>query len=58
VSARPPFLARGIGEVVLRVRALEPMIAFYREMLGLELLKRFGDEAAFMRVADGFGGHT
>jgi catechol 2,3-dioxygenase len=58
VSARPPFSARGIGEVVLRVRALDSMVAFYRDVLGLELLKRFGDDVAFMRVADGFGGHT
>jgi catechol 2,3-dioxygenase-like lactoylglutathione lyase family enzyme len=53
-----PFGIRGVGEVVLRVRALDPMIAFYRDVLGLELLRRFGDDIAFLRVAPGFGGHT
>lgn len=58
MSSSLPFHARGVGEVVLRVRDLEPMIAFYHDVLGLELLKRFGDDIAFMRVADGYGGHV
>jgi catechol 2,3-dioxygenase-like lactoylglutathione lyase family enzyme len=55
---RCPFSARGVGEVVLRVRDLDTMIGFYRDVLGLELLKRFDDGIAFMKVADGSGGHT
>jgi catechol 2,3-dioxygenase len=55
---RHSFSARGVGEVVLRVRDLDAMIMFYRDILGLELLKRFDDDIAFMTVADGFGGHT
>jgi len=55
---RRPFSTRGVGEVVLRVRDLDAMIAFYRDVLGLELLKRFDDGIAFMKVADGFCGHT
>ncbi len=52
------FAARGLGEIVLRVRDLDGMIAFYRRVLGLELLRRLSDELAFLRVAEGFGGHT
>jgi catechol 2,3-dioxygenase-like lactoylglutathione lyase family enzyme len=53
-----PFAARGVGEIVLRVRNLDAMVAFYQKALGLDLLKRFGDDIAFLRVADGYGGHT
>lgn len=34
------------------------MVAFHRDALGLEVLRRFGGDIAFLRVADGFGGHT
>jgi hypothetical protein len=34
------------------------MIEFYRRVLGLELLRRISDDIAFLRIADGFGGHT
>jgi catechol 2,3-dioxygenase-like lactoylglutathione lyase family enzyme len=40
------------------VRDLDQMIAFYTRVLGLELLRRISDDIAFLRVADGFGGHT
>jgi catechol 2,3-dioxygenase-like lactoylglutathione lyase family enzyme len=53
-----PFAARGVGEIVLRVRDVGAMIGFYQKALGLDLLKRFGDDIAFLRVADGYGGHT
>jgi catechol 2,3-dioxygenase-like lactoylglutathione lyase family enzyme len=52
------FATRGLGEIVLRVRDLDGMITFYRRVLGLELLRRISDDIAFLRVADGFGGHT
>jgi catechol 2,3-dioxygenase-like lactoylglutathione lyase family enzyme len=55
---RVSFAPRGVGEIVLRVRDLDAMVAFYQRTLGLELLKRFGDEIAFLRVAEGYGGHT
>ena len=48
---------RGLGEVALRVSDLNRMQAFYEEVIGLELLRRF-DRAAFFRLGDGFGGHT
>ena len=52
------FTAKGVGEIVLRVRDLDGMIAFYRRALGLELLRRVSEDIAFLRVAEGFGGHT
>lgn len=47
-----------MGEIVLRVHDLDGMIAFYRGVLGLERLRRLCDDIAFLRVAEGFGGHT
>jgi catechol 2,3-dioxygenase len=48
---------KGLGEIALRVRDLDAMQRFYEQVIGLELLKRF-ENAAFFRLADGFGGHT
>jgi catechol 2,3-dioxygenase len=48
---------RGLGEVALRVEDLDGMQRFYKDIIGLELLRRF-ENAAFFRLADGFGGHT
>jgi catechol-2,3-dioxygenase len=48
---------RGLGEVALRVTDLDRMQAFYQDVIGLELLRRF-ERAAFFRLAEGFGGHT
>jgi len=53
------FRVRALGEVAIRVRAMAPMIAFYRDVIGLEVLR--GTEAdgiVFFRIADGFDGHT
>lgn len=49
---------KGLGEVVLRVKDLDKMQAFYPRVVGLELLQRFGDTHAFLKIADGYGGHT
>jgi len=48
---------KGLGEIALRVHDLDAMRRFYEHVIGLQLLKRF-DEAAFFKLADGFGGHT
>jgi catechol-2,3-dioxygenase len=48
---------KGLGEIALRVRDLNAMQRFYEQVIGLELLRRF-DNAAFFKLADGFGGHT
>jgi catechol 2,3-dioxygenase len=48
---------RGLGEVVLRVRDIPRAIEFYRDILGLSLLRAFDDRIAFLRVESGFEGH-
>lgn len=48
---------RGLGEIALRVRDLETMTAFYRDVVGLERMRSFS-QAVFFRLAEGYGGHT
>jgi catechol 2,3-dioxygenase-like lactoylglutathione lyase family enzyme len=48
---------KGLGEIALRVEDLDLMQRFYEEVIGLELLERF-ENAAFLKLADGYGGHT
>lgn len=48
---------RALGEVALRVNRLDAMQAFYGDVVGLELMRRF-EHAAFFRIAEGYGGHT
>jgi catechol 2,3-dioxygenase len=55
--ARPAAAVKGLGEVALRVSDLDQMQRFYEVVIGLELLKRV-DNAAFFKIADGYGGHT
>ena len=54
----PPHRAvRALGEIALRVRDLDAMERFYRDVVGLEPMRRF-ESAAFFRIAEGYGGHT
>jgi catechol 2,3-dioxygenase len=48
----------GVGEVVVRVADLNRSIAFYRDVIGFEVIRVLHDSIAFMRVADGVEGHT
>jgi catechol-2,3-dioxygenase len=48
---------RGLGEVALRVNNLDAMQKFYGEVIGLPLMNRDSD-AAFFKIAEGYGGHT
>jgi len=48
---------KALGEIALRVIDLDALQKFYEETIGLELMKRFPN-AAFFRIAEGFGGHT
>lgn len=57
-DANRPFKVLGIGEIVLRVDDMEAMLAFYTGVLGLPLLRRFEDEVAFMKVAQGVAGQV
>jgi catechol 2,3-dioxygenase len=53
----PTRRIKGLGGIALRVADLDAMQRSYREVVGLELMRRF-DNAAFFRIADGHGGHT
>jgi catechol 2,3-dioxygenase len=53
-----PIRPLGVGEVVVRVADLQRSITFYRDLLGLQLIRVLHDRIAFMRVADGCEGHT
>jgi catechol-2,3-dioxygenase len=48
---------RALGETVLRVKDLEAVKRFYTEVIGLDILQEF-EGIAFLKVADGYGGHT
>lgn len=52
------FTARALGEVVLRTGRLDGMRAFYRDVLGLEVMRVFEDGMTFFRLSPGFEGHT
>jgi catechol 2,3-dioxygenase len=45
-----------IGHVHLKVSDLERSIAFYRDVLGMDLQQRYGDQAAFLSF-DGYHHH-
>lgn len=55
----PPFKPKGLGEIALRCAALDPMVAFYRDVIGLDLLDG-GDRGniVFFRLSEGVAGHT
>ena len=52
------FGVRALGEVVLRTGRLDEMRAFYRDAIGLEVMRVFEDGMTFFRLAPGFEGHT
>ena len=48
---------RGLGEIALRVNDIDKVQKFYEEIIGLPLMSRFPN-AAFLKIANGYGGHT
>ena len=48
---------RALGEIALQVRDLDAMQAFYENVVGLEVLRRFPD-IVFFKIAEGYAGHT
>jgi len=55
----PPFTVRDLGEVAIRCRDLAAMTAFYRDIIGLEVIEGdYSDHIVFLRVGEGFEGHT
>jgi catechol 2,3-dioxygenase-like lactoylglutathione lyase family enzyme len=56
---RRGFRPRALGGIALRTCNLAGMVAFYRDGLGLELLRcRVRGRIVFFRLADGFAGHA
>ena len=52
------FRVAALGEVAIRCRDLDAMQAFYRDVIGLEVLSERGAGIVFFRIAEGFAGHT
>jgi len=48
---------KGLGEVSIRVKNLEVMYKFYKEVIGLEVLAR-GESQVFFKIAEGYAGHS
>jgi catechol 2,3-dioxygenase-like lactoylglutathione lyase family enzyme len=57
-TERPPFHVGNLGEIAIRCRDYGAMVAFYRDIVGLELLAERGPGITFFRLAEGYGGHT
>jgi len=53
------FKARALGEIAIRCIDLDAMVAFYRDVIGLEPLNDpENGRLVFLRIAEGFAGHT
>ncbi len=53
------FAVRALGEIAIRCVDLNAMVAFYRDVIGLELMNDpENGNIVFFKVADGFAGHT
>ncbi len=57
ISNEKRTAVHGLGEIALRVNNLDSSQKFYEEVIGLTLMTRFPN-AAFFKIADGYGGHT
>ncbi len=55
----PPFSIRDLGEIAIRVVDMDAMFAFYRDVIGLEVLSPPNTNGiAFFRICEGHAGHT
>lgn len=53
------FKVRALGEIAIRCIDLESMVAFYRDVIGLEPMNDpENGKLVFLRIAEGFAGHT
>ena len=54
----PAFKVRALGEVALRCADKPAMVAFYRDVIGLEPMTAAEAPITFFRIAEGVAGHT
>ena len=53
------FRVRALGEIAIRCADMQAMIAFYRDMLGLEILEGNASSGiCFFQLGESYGGHT
>ncbi len=53
----PPFAVHDLGEVAIRCTDLEAMLAFYRDIIGLPVLRPPENGIAFLKIGAGYAGH-
>jgi catechol 2,3-dioxygenase-like lactoylglutathione lyase family enzyme len=58
MTERPPFTIGNLGEIAIRCRNYGAMVAFYRDIIGLEFLAEPIAGITFFRLAPGYQGHT
>ncbi|MGI9423181.1 MAG: VOC family protein [Hyphomicrobiaceae bacterium] len=52
------FQVRALGEIAIRCADMDTMEAFYRDVIGLEVLSHRDEGITFFKIADGHAGHT
>jgi len=53
------FQVRALGEIAIRCQDVPKMAAFYRDIIGLtDIPGDYRESIAFLKIADGFAGHT
>lgn len=53
------FAVRALGEIAIRCRDLDKMVAFYRDVIGLEVFEGgHRDRIVFFQISEGYAGHT
>ncbi|MEM8790417.1 MAG: VOC family protein [Pseudomonadota bacterium] len=52
------FHVRALGEIAIRCADMDAMEAFYRDVIGLEVLSHRDEGITFFKIADGYAGHT
>jgi catechol 2,3-dioxygenase-like lactoylglutathione lyase family enzyme len=53
------FKVQGLGEIAIRCLDFDAMLAFYRDVIGLEVMSLMPERGiAFFRISDGVAGHT
>lgn len=58
-DSRAPFRVHELGEIAIRCSDMDAMVAFYRDIVGLDVLADNRDTGiAFFKIRAGTGGHT